>query len=150
MFCKNDIQQCIALCRIIFNSKKLRNTMHNMNRNDDMKSQIQESKAPSMEASKVTTSIKTTRSTTSAIQLTTSASTADTKIIRFPVKLFYLIQQGDAENNGVCQWSNNGRNILINPYHPAFQSFLCQHFKRKYLSSSLILHWHITQQIKNV
>ena len=53
--------------------------------------------------------------------------------MRFPVKLFYMIQQGDTENPNVCRWSNDGQKILVNSNHTELQSILRRHFNRTYI-----------------
>lgn len=67
---------------------------------------------------------------------TTTCTTirANNNKLRFPVKLFYMIQQGDTEEYAdVCHWSHDGRKILFNPNHPNLETILCRHFNRKYV-----------------
>jgi hypothetical protein len=67
--------------------------------------------------------------------------------MRFPVKLFYMIQQGYKENPDVCSWSNDGRNILVNSNHPDLQSILCKHFNRTYIIEDIIIEINIVLNV---
>ena len=64
-------------------------------------------------------------------------STSDDKL-RFPVKLFYMIQQEDTgKSTDFCRWSQDGRSFLLNPNHPDLEKTLQRHFARKLISNTI-------------